>query len=85
MIPIPDFWMTWVGAFFCQGIIILLHKYPGKRGGWVMVFVVANFVYVIVSLQVYISVAVFLPIVSPSVAFWVYFWLNKRRIKDDHN
>jgi len=50
-----------------------------------MVFVVANFVYVIVSLQVYISVAVLLPIVSPSVAFWVYFCLNKRRIKDDHN
>lgn len=32
VIPIPDFWMTWVGAFLGQGIIILLHKYPGKRG-----------------------------------------------------
>ncbi|MEM1167520.1 MAG: AAA-like domain-containing protein [Cyanobacteria bacterium P01_H01_bin.35] len=81
VIPIPDFWMTWVGAFLGQGVIILLNKYPGKRGGWVVVFIVGNFVYVIVSLQVYISGAVLLPLVLPSMTFWVYFWLNKRRIK----
>ncbi|NEP81615.1 MAG: CHASE2 domain-containing protein [Okeania sp. SIO3B3] len=85
VIPIPDFWMTWVGAFLGQSVIILLNKYPEKRCGWVGFFVVANFVYVIVSLQVYISGAILLPIVSPSVTFWVYFWLNKRRIKDFHN
>ncbi|MEB3342843.1 hypothetical protein [Okeania sp.] len=82
VIPIPDFWMIWVGAFLGQGVIILLHKYPGKRGEWVGVFVVTNFVYLIVSLQVYISGVFVLPIVLPSVTFWIYILLHYR-IKND--
>ena len=80
VVPIPDLWMMLIAAIIGKGVILILNDYPQKRNQQVVIFAVGNLVYIVVSLQVYISGAILLPIVSPSAIFWLYFWLNNRKI-----
>ncbi|MDY7004654.1 MAG: CHASE2 domain-containing protein [Cyanobacteriota bacterium] len=82
VVPIPDLWMILMAAFLGKSVILILNDYTDysqKRNLWVVVFAVGNLGYLMVSLQVYISGAILLPIVSPSAIFWIYFLLNKRK------
>ncbi|NEQ35306.1 MAG: CHASE2 domain-containing protein [Okeania sp. SIO3I5] len=81
VVPIPDLWMILMAAFLGKSVILILNDctdYPQKHNRWVVVFAVGNLGYLMVSLQVYISGAILLPILSPSAIFWIYFLLNKR-------
>ncbi|MGK7922682.1 MAG: CHASE2 domain-containing protein [Trichodesmium sp.] len=81
VVPIPDLWVTLIAAFLGKSVILILNDYPQKRNLLVVVFAVSNLGYLIVSLQVYISGAILLPIMSPSGIFWIYFLLNNRRLR----
>ncbi|HEY9873984.1 MAG TPA: CHASE2 domain-containing protein, partial [Candidatus Obscuribacterales bacterium] len=67
VIPIPDLWMIAVAVLLGQGTILILQRRRLRRG-WLVGVTVA---YGLVSLQVYISAAVLLPVLLPSAALWV--------------
>jgi CHASE2 domain-containing sensor protein len=73
VVPIPDLWLI--------GVAALLGKFTAKnwesaalrrRQEWAMILLGGTAVYGLVSLQVYISAAVLLPWVLPTVTLWTY-------------
>jgi hypothetical protein len=71
VVPIPDLWMLGVAAVLGKGLSLLLRS-RGQRWPWWLILVAASGVYGMLSLQLYISVAVLLPWLLPSAAFWIY-------------
>ena len=79
VVPIPDFWMILLAAFLGKGITLILLENPRKKKQWVMGLGGATAIYLLVGLQVYISVAVLIPLLLPSAIFWNYVRLSLRR------
>lgn len=72
VVPIPDFLMILLFSLLGKGITFVLLDNPHKRKWWMINLGIATAVYIVVSLQVYISVAVLLPWLLPSVVLWNY-------------
>lgn len=71
VVPIPNLWMIGVAAVLGKGLSLLLRPRE-HRWRWWLILVAASGVYGMLSLQLYISVAVLLPWLLPSAAFWIY-------------
>lgn len=73
VIPIPDVWMVGVaavlGKYFSLWMMSQQRQSPERRLGLIKLSV-ANVVYVVIGVQLYISSAVVLPIVLPSLTVW---------------
>ena len=79
VIPIPDLWMILLAALLGKGMTLILQDNPRQRQWWLIRLGAATVIYVIASLQVYISVAVLFPWFLPTVLFWKYIHLALRR------
>jgi CHASE2 domain-containing sensor protein len=75
VVPIPDFWTILLAALLGKGIVLILVDNPSQRQKWLIGLGGATAVYIIVSLQVYISAAVLFPWFLPSAVLWNYFRL----------
>lgn len=67
VVPIPDLWMIGIAALL--GKSITLARFKRLRWRWLIGGTVA---YSLLSLQVYISAAILLPVLLPTLAFWTY-------------
>jgi hypothetical protein len=67
VVPIPDLWMIGIAALL--GKAITLAKIKPLRWRWLLG---ATVIYGLFSLQVYISAAILLPLLLPTLAFWTY-------------
>lgn len=79
VVPIPDLWMILLAAFLGKGMILILQNNPKKQLKLVIFSGGFTAIYVIVSLQLYISVAVLLPWFLPTILFWNYIRLTLRK------
>ncbi|KYC35452.1 hypothetical protein WA1_06400 [Scytonema hofmannii PCC 7110] len=85
IIPIPDLWMIGIAAFLGKGTQLLLAKRQyTKRGS---IFLLASLIggtgaYALISMQMYISASLVLPLFLPSAAFWFYVLPNLRKKND---
>jgi CHASE2 domain-containing sensor protein len=79
VVPIPDLWMILLAALLGKSMTLILQDNPHKRQLWLIRLGAVTAVYIIVSLQVYISIAVLLPWFLPTVLFWKYIHLELRR------
>lgn len=79
VIPIPDLWMILLAAFLGKGMTLVLQDNPRLERRWMFRLGVATAVYMIASLQIYISAAVLFPWFLPSVVFWKYIRLALKR------
>jgi hypothetical protein len=70
VVPVPDFWMILLAALLGKGMTLILRENPTHQQRLVMRSRLFMAVYVIVCLQIYISVAVLIPWFLPSVVFW---------------
>jgi len=77
--PIPDLWMILLAAFLGKGIALVLQDNPRQQRRWILWLGAATTVYMIASLQIYISAAVLFPWFLPSVVFWNSIRLTLRR------
>ncbi len=75
VVPIPDLWMVLVAALLGKGTALALGQVPAQRIKWIVLLVSATGVYGLLSLQLYITGAVLLPWVLPTVTFWTYILL----------
>jgi CHASE2 domain-containing sensor protein len=71
VVPIPDLWMIGIAAVLGKGTVLLLQGRSIRRRG-IFPLVGATVLYGVVSLQVFISAAVLLPWLLPSIAYWTY-------------
>jgi len=86
--PIPDLWMVGIGVLLSKGIKVLLKQKSLRKGEYLRKFVltglvIAASIYAIVSLQVYISGGLLLPIVLPLLIVWIYLLPSLRRRRSD--
>ncbi|MUG91336.1 CHASE2 domain-containing protein [Scytonema sp. UIC 10036] len=79
VVPVPDFIMILLAALLGKYIAMRLLDNPSQRKLLVKTLRIALVVYVIVSLQLYISAALLLPWFLPSVTMWNYVRLPFRR------
>lgn len=79
VVPIPDLWMILLAALLGKGMTLILQDNPQKRQLWLIRLGAFTAVYIIASLQVYISVSVLWPWFLPTVLFWKYIHLELRR------
>ena len=75
VVPIPDFWITVMAILVGKTLSILPIKRQKSIWQWLFIPAVITGVYGLVSLQVYISLAILLPGILPSTTVWLYFVL----------
>ncbi|MDJ0575125.1 MAG: CHASE2 domain-containing protein [Xenococcaceae cyanobacterium MO_234.B1] len=68
--PIPDILALLLAAIISQGIILNIR--PSQRQKWILILLAANIAYVFISLQLYISLKLLVPLFFPSVLLWTY-------------
>jgi hypothetical protein len=79
VIPIPDFLMVLLFSLLGKGMTLILLDNPSKKQKLLIKLGGATVVYIIISLQIYISATVLLPWFLPSVALWNYIRLALRK------
>jgi CHASE2 domain-containing sensor protein len=72
VVPIPDFWMILCAALVGKCTLIILEENAYRQKQLRMVLGGATLVYILVSLQIYISWAILIPCFFPIVVFWSY-------------
>ena len=76
VIPIPDLWMMGIAVLLGKGIMLWFEprsRWTEKqRKQYILASASATALYGIASLQLYISTAILLPVVLPTVIFWIY-------------
>jgi CHASE2 domain-containing sensor protein len=70
VVPVPDLWMILLTALLGKGMTLILQDNPKKRQQLVIKLGAVTAIYVIASLQIYISLAVLFPWFLPTVLFW---------------
>ena len=70
VIPIPDILAMLLMAIVAQGIILNIR--PSQQQKWIQILLAANIIYIIVSLQLYLSLKLLIPLTFPSVLLWTY-------------
>lgn len=79
VIPIPDLWVILLSGLLGKSVTLMLQDNLHQRQRWVIKLGAVTSVYIIASLQIYISVAMLLPWFLPTVLFWNYIRLSFRR------
>ena len=74
VIPIPDILVMLLSAIISQGIILNIR--PSQRQKWILILLATNIAYVLISLQLYISIKLLVPLLFPSVLLWTYIGIS---------
>lgn len=78
VVPIPDLWIILLAALLGKSMTLILQDNPQKRQLWLIRIGAFTAIYIIASLQVYISIAVLSPWFLPTVLFGKYIHLALR-------
>jgi len=79
VVMVPSFLLVLLAAGLGKGLILLMRSNPDTQRLWLMRFAIAATVYILVSLQVYLSLAIVLPLFWPLVTLGNYVRLKFRR------
>jgi CHASE2 domain-containing sensor protein len=72
VVPIPDFWMILCAALVGKCTLIIFEENAYRQNQLRIVLGGATLVYILVTLQIYISWAILIPCFFPIVVFWSY-------------
>ena len=72
VIPIPDLWLVASALLIAKGIKLSVDKQAFKSKWLLIILSSATSIYGLIGLQLYISSAILLPWLLPSIAFWTY-------------
>lgn len=86
--PVPDLWMIWVAVIVAKVMLSWLQKGSSntfinqglqpfqslslRQSSKLLFLIIGTLIYVLLSLQIYISFAVLFPIILPTAMFWAY-------------
>ncbi len=82
VVPIPDLWMIGIAVFLGKGMQLLLvqRQYNERSNKQLFIFLIAGTViYILMSMQMYISASIVLPLFLPSATFWFYILSGLRK------
>lgn len=73
VIPIPDLWLVMMAILVGKGTVLFLEQEAQQRRIRLMsLLLIGTGVYGLIVLQLYISAAILLPFILPSIMFWTY-------------
>jgi hypothetical protein len=72
VIPIPDLWLVLAAAAVGKALTLYLSQYSPRRLTLAACLAAATLGYGVLALQIYISAAVLLPWLLPSLTLWLY-------------
>ena len=81
VIPIPQLWAVAVAFLLAKGIKLSLEKRNFKVKWLLIVLSNATVIYGLLGLQLYISRAILIPWLMPSMAIWIYLLMSMSRVK----
>lgn len=73
--PIPNILALLLTAIISQGIILTLR--PSQRQKWILILLATNITYILLGLQLYLSIRLLVPLLLPSVLLWIYISVSK--------
>lgn len=82
IIPIPDLWMIGIMVFLGKGTqLFLFQRQQTKRSSVLLIYALVGgtVTYALISMQMYISLSLVIPLFLPSATFWVYVLLGLRK------
>ncbi|MGB5635629.1 MAG: CHASE2 domain-containing protein, partial [Waterburya sp.] len=79
VVPIPDFLMVLLAALLGKGVSLILLNNPRQQKRFLIGLGGATAAYIWVGLQIYISAALLIPLLLPSVVFWNYVRFSLRK------
>jgi CHASE2 domain-containing sensor protein len=85
IIPIPDLWIIGIAGLFAKGTQLLLIKFQDRKYRKIYLFISfigGTVTYILMSMQMYISASIILPIFLPTALFWFYIAPNFRNKND---
>ncbi|KYC41772.1 hypothetical protein WA1_17230 [Scytonema hofmannii PCC 7110] len=85
IIPIPDLWMIGIAALFGKGTQLLLtqSQHTKRRRSLFMTSLVGGTgIYALISMQLYVSASLVVPLFLPSATFWIYVLFGLRNHND---
>jgi CHASE2 domain-containing sensor protein len=71
VIPIPDLWLVIIAGILGQLIVINLESSSRFSKLLILKLITGNFLYILFSLQIYITLKILLPWLLPSLTFWL--------------
>jgi hypothetical protein len=80
VIPIPDFLMILLAALLAKGLSLYLIENPHNRKLLIKIVSTNTIIYLLTSLQLYISGYILFPVVLPAIIFWKYIHFTLRRL-----
>ncbi|MGD1701165.1 CHASE2 domain-containing protein [Dapis sp. BLCC M229] len=79
VIPIPNLWLIGIAALLGKGVVLMLENNSNSKTQQKEIILSSLFlltlIYALASLQIYISAAILLPWLLPSLTFWIYIFL----------
>ncbi|MBE9139137.1 CHASE2 domain-containing protein [Nodosilinea sp. LEGE 07088] len=72
VVPIPDLWMVGLAAILGQGTAIALQRTAMTHRQGYLLLIGATAAYGVLSLQMYVSAAILMPWLLPSLTVWIY-------------
>ncbi len=83
VIPIPNLWLIGVAALLGKGAVLMLenNSKTQKNAIILLLLFLLTLIYGIATLQIYISAAILLPWLLPSLTFWIYIFLYSIGLK----
>ncbi|MUG97661.1 CHASE2 domain-containing protein [Scytonema sp. UIC 10036] len=85
IIPIPDMWMIGIAAFLGKYVQLLLaqHQHTKRRCSLFMTSLAGGTgIYALISMQMYVSASLLVPLFLPSATFWIYALFGLRNHND---
>ncbi|NES78101.1 MULTISPECIES: CHASE2 domain-containing protein [unclassified Okeania] len=76
VIPIPNLWLIVLAALLGKGTVLVLGNSTNtQKQEIILLLFLLTLIYALASLQIYISAAILLPWLLPSLTFWIYIFL----------
>ncbi len=72
VIPIPDFWMILGAAFAGKATLLILEENKYRQKRLMLILGGTTCVYLLMILQIYISLGILIPCLFPIIVFWSY-------------
>ncbi|BAY95287.1 MULTISPECIES: CHASE2 domain-containing protein [unclassified Tolypothrix] len=82
IIPIPDLWIIGMAILLGKGTkLFLLQNQQSKRSShlFIALLIGGNLIYALISMQIYITLSLLVPLFLPSATFWMYILSGLRK------
>ncbi|MEL7038383.1 MAG: CHASE2 domain-containing protein [Cyanobacteria bacterium J06592_8] len=77
IISVPDLWLLWFFVVMGKGVALMIERSQPNPKKIVLLLIGGTLIYGIISLQMYASIQILLPVIIPTAILWIYLFPYK--------